>query len=125
LVAMLMAEDFLALARVIVSRFIQRPEMAKQAFQDEPVCHNALVRWMERAAEDGVLRIPDTDLAAKILMGLVKELFFWPTLIADESVADQETEELFIEEVAQMFVMRYQVPNCETTKLPGAGDSPG
>lgn len=107
LVAMFVAEDFLGLARVIVSRFLQKPELAKQAFQDEPVCHGALVGWMECAMQSSKLAIPDTDLAAKILMGLVKELFFWPTLIADEAISDKKTEEQFIEEVAKVFVSRY------------------
>lgn len=98
--------EVLALARVVLSRFMLEPELGKQTN------HRRFLRrieyWLERATEFGALKIDDIEFAAFQFIGLLRTFAFWPIVICDEPIPGPEETERIIDSTVKMFLSTYQ-----------------
>lgn len=107
LVEALLAPESLALLRVVVAESGRTPALARlvhAAFTG--VGAGRLTSYLQEAAAAGRLVIRLPDLAALQLLGLVKEVLFWPRLLGVERLpADQET---VIAEAVRLFLAAHR-----------------
>jgi TetR/AcrR family transcriptional regulator of autoinduction and epiphytic fitness len=101
-------EDFVSLARVVLSRFLLRPDLAEKAIgSGQKPFRAGLTAWIEAAAGSGELRVADADLAARQFCALLNASAFWPQLLAGQpSLSPQERADVLRESVA-MFLGHY------------------
>lgn len=101
--------DQIRFAQLVVTESARLPWIADEFYRlgKGPVvvtfadCLDSLVRR-------GLLRCPDTHLAARQFTGLVQEFLVWPRVMAfEEEVAGQAPPEVVIEEAVLTFLARY------------------
>ncbi|MEF9521186.1 TetR/AcrR family transcriptional regulator [Streptomyces sp. RB13] len=101
--------DQIRFAQLVVTESARLPWIADEFYRlgKGPVvvtfadCLDSLVRR-------GLLRCPDTHLAARQFIGLVQEFLVWPRVMAfEEEVAGQAPPEVVIEEAVLTFLARY------------------
>ena len=104
---MLTNDDFMKLARVLVSRFIQSPELAS-SIRDENDCERALVDWVKAAKKDGRLSVTNPELAAAQFTSLIKAFAFWPQLIGGNPPPSKRELNQITKSAVAMFLNHYQ-----------------
>ncbi|MBA2112893.1 TetR/AcrR family transcriptional regulator [Bremerella alba] len=108
IVRIVISPDFQSLARVVLSRFLLTPNLAKQTIGDEKRFCAKLVTWIEAAVLDGRLQVDDTEMAGKQFNSLLQGSVFWPPLLGSNPTPDAEEIELIIDSAVSMFLARYQ-----------------
>ena len=103
-----MSEDFINLARVVISRFIQAPEIAAKTMKDQDTFNESLIRWIKAACDNGKLSAADPTRAATEFTGLVKAFAFWPQLTLGEAPLAHDQLLNVVESSAAMFLSRYE-----------------
>ncbi len=102
-------EDFIKLARVVVSRFIQSPEIAIVMSGAREEMRQGLVRWIRAAKRDGRLTIGNPIRAARQFTGLITEFAFWPQLVGTEDAPSKREVNRVVNSATQMFLSQYGV----------------
>jgi len=64
-------EDIVALRRLVIAEWDRHPELLAEWARPRPALEQALARAIGRQAHRGVLDVPDVDLAARQLTGVV------------------------------------------------------
>lgn len=96
------------LSRVVVSRFIQAPEWAGTTLTAHAKLRANLLSWMKSCKKDGRLDIPNLDFAASQFCGLIKELVFWPELMAGQRPATAKDRNAAVKSAVAMFLAHYE-----------------
>jgi TetR/AcrR family transcriptional regulator of autoinduction and epiphytic fitness len=101
-------EDFINLARVVLSRFMQRPGLAQEAIgSGQKPFRAGLTEWIRTAGSNGKLSVVDADLAARQFVALVSASAFWPqVLVGRPALSPAERDEL-LRETVSMFLDHY------------------
>lgn len=80
-VELISSPELLGLVRAIISECIRTPRMAVEVMGQLEGSHGCLEGWIQDAAADGQLEVPDPQLASEQLMALIKGPLFWPQVI--------------------------------------------
>lgn len=101
-------EDFINLARVVLSRFMQRPGLAQEAIgSGQKPFRAGLTEWIRAAGQDGRLSVADADLAARQFVALVSASAFWPQVLAGRPPLSPVEREELLRETVSMFLDHY------------------
>lgn len=102
---------WLALIRMALGVFIQRPELACSASECAASCDEDTVAWFRAAHAAGALHVPDPERAGWLLASMLKGGLFWPSVLdhtTPYTPADRETR---IRELVTTFLCRYRRPD--------------
>jgi TetR/AcrR family transcriptional regulator of autoinduction and epiphytic fitness len=98
------SEDFQNLARVILSRFLQSPHLAR-TMVGEP--HAGVADWISAAQQDGRLDVDEPMLATRQFIGLLHAFAFWPQIIGKDPPLSKPAQEATVKSAVAMFLSRY------------------
>ncbi len=93
-------------AQMILGEILRSPEYAQGLAAALRRHDTLLVPWLEAAAEDGRLQVPEPAVASRLFWNGILGVGFWPALIANENELGQEWPELVDEWIA-IFLARY------------------
>ena len=98
---------WLGMMKVTAGVFVSNPELAKESVLRAEDREDTLAAWLQAAADDGRMHVPDPKLAAGAFWAMVSGAFFWPTIF----LGPMKTSEAraMKEELIQMFLARYGV----------------
>ena len=102
-------KDFMKLSRVVVARFIQSPEWAHNTLKAHARLRRDMIAFLKAGKKDGRLTVRDTDRAASQFCGLIKELAFWPELMAGQKPVTTRELNLAVKEAVAIFLNHYAV----------------
>lgn len=108
-IALLLSENFLAIARIAFVQLLQNPALAKSLSSKPLGCIQYLETFLASAVASDALVIEDIPFAAKQFVYQLKALIFYPSLLGFEPPAGAAQTQIVMETVA-MFLARYQVP---------------
>lgn len=101
----LMSQDVMAMARMIMSETLRNPDLAAEAQRNldkTPV----FIDLLREAARDGKLQIDDPDRAGHEFIGLIKSRAFWPMVFTGCVLTLSEMTDT-IENSVEMMMCRY------------------
>jgi TetR/AcrR family transcriptional regulator of autoinduction and epiphytic fitness len=101
-------EDFIKLARVVLSRFLHAPELAASIQRGHRPFHDAFKAWAERASAEGRLQVDDSELAARQFAGLLNASAFWPQVLAAKPPLTGSARERLLRATTSMFLDHYR-----------------
>jgi TetR/AcrR family transcriptional regulator of autoinduction and epiphytic fitness len=105
---MMTNDDFIKLARVVLSRLIQSPELASSIRGVNDPFH-AAVNWIKAAKKDSRLSVTSPEQAAAQFTGLIKASAFWPQLIGGNAAPSKRELKQITKSAVAMFLDHYQV----------------
>jgi len=101
-------DDFISLTRVVLSRFLQRPDLAEKAIgSGQKPFRAGLTAWIEAARAAGRLEIGDADLAARQFVALLNSAAFWPQLLAGQPPLSAGARNEVLRDTVSMFLDHY------------------
>lgn len=100
-------DDFIKLARVVISRLIQSPEFA-ESIRGKNDPFYALVDWIKAAKKDGRLSVTNPEHAAEQFTGLIKASAFWAQLINGAATPSKRELNQIIKSTVAIFLNFYQ-----------------
>ena len=101
------SDEVMKLARVVISRFIQDPELAKSTLDKQSKLTERVVGWMGEAKKSGALKVSDPAFAAAQFTGLIKSFVFWPQLIGSLAPLSTRDRNKVVKCTVEMFLSRY------------------
>ena len=101
------SDDFMKLARVVLSRFIQSPDLAGATIRGQDQTLDAIVKWIQSAKKDGRLSVGNPNQAATQFTSLIKAFAFWPQLIGNQEVPTKRELTQITKSAAAMFLDHY------------------
>ncbi|MEM9216816.1 MAG: TetR/AcrR family transcriptional regulator [Cyanobacteria bacterium P01_F01_bin.150] len=102
-------EDFMKLSRVLLSRFIQSPEWAHNTITAYARLRRDMIDFFEAGKKDGRLKIRNSEKAAAQFCGLIKEIAFWPELIAGQEPISTRERNAAVKSAVEMFLDHYEI----------------
>lgn len=99
--------SWLSLTKVVLSVFIQEPELAKETIAKAKSGEDSLVTWLEEAKKDGKIKIYDTKVAADLFWAMITGSFIWPMIFTGS--LDEKTTKTVKKELILTFLSRYRV----------------
>lgn len=105
------SDEFQDLSRVILARFLDSPELARQMLGDADEFSVGLATWIRAACKAGKLDVADPDQAAKQFKGLLNTFTFWPQLIGRAPRVTPAAQETIVESTVSMFLDHYATSN--------------
>jgi TetR/AcrR family transcriptional regulator of autoinduction and epiphytic fitness len=106
-VTLLASDDFQNLARVIMSRFLQSPQLTRTMTSESRHPETGIANWIREAKADGRLDVQDSKQAARQFMGLLNAFAFWPQLIGREPPLSEREQDKIVKSAVAMFLTRY------------------
>ncbi|HWL08477.1 MAG TPA: TetR/AcrR family transcriptional regulator [Planctomicrobium sp.] len=103
------AEEFKDLARVILPRFLQTPELSRQLLGDTKPGEQALINWIRTVQKAGRLKPSDPRIAARQFQGLINTFAFWPQILGSEPPLTPRQQKDVIHSAVAMFLDHYVV----------------
>ena len=101
--------DFMKLSRVVISRFIQTPEWAHNTLKAHARLRQDMIAFFKAGTKDGRLKINNPEKAAAQFCGLIKEIAFWPELMAGQKPISTRERNSAVKSAVEMFLDHYQV----------------
>jgi AcrR family transcriptional regulator len=83
-------EDIVALRRLVIAERDRHPELLAEWARPRPAIEQALARAISRQAQGGTLDVPDVDLAARQLLGVIFNEATVLSLFGRRQLTDQE-----------------------------------
>lgn len=102
------SEAFMKLSRVVIARFIQSPELGQRAANAHDLLRRDMVALFKAGRKDGRLRITNPDRAAAQFCGLIKEVAFWPELMAGQKPLSRRERRAAVSSAVEMFLRYYR-----------------
>ena len=102
-------KDFMKLSRVVISRFIQTPEWAHNTITAYARTRRDMIAFFEAGKKDGRLKISNSEKAAAQFCGLIKEIAFWPELMAGQEPLSTRERNAAVKAAVEMFLDHYEV----------------
>ena len=100
--------DFMKLSRVVISRFIQSPEWAHNTVKAHARLRQDMIAFFEAGKKDGRLKIRNSEMAAAQFCGLIKEIAFWPELMAGQEPISTQERNAAVKAAVEIFLDHYQ-----------------
>lgn len=99
--------EFQNLARVMLSRFLQTPDLARQMLVGPKQYQTKLVAWIAAAQAAGQLHVDEPIRAVKQFLALIHAFAFWPPLIGGEPLPSDDEKQRIVDAAVAMFLARY------------------
>ena len=103
------SDDFQDLARVVLSRLLQSPHLARQIAGESKPFDEGLARWIRAACKDQRLDVSDPLRAAKQFNGLLNAFAFWPQIVGSDPPLSRRQSEAIVKSAVSMFLDHYAV----------------
>ncbi|WP_437191572.1 TetR/AcrR family transcriptional regulator [Planctomicrobium sp. SH527] len=103
------SEELKDLARVILPRFLQTPELSQQLLGDTKPGEQALINWIKNVQKSGRLKPSDPRIAARQFQGLINTFAFWPQILGSEPPLTPRQQKDVIHSAVAMFLDHYVV----------------
>ena len=101
-------KDFMKLSRVVISRFIQSPEWAHHTLKAHARLRQDMIAFFKAGKKDGRLNISNPEKAAAQFCGLIKEIAFWPELMAGQKPVTTRERNAAVKDAVSMFLDHYE-----------------
>ncbi|WP_087462795.1 TetR/AcrR family transcriptional regulator [Oleiphilus messinensis] len=101
------SENYIGLARMIISEYIHSPELAKEAMLKISSTEGGLRCWLQAAIDDQRLKEVDTTFATHQFLNLLKAFAFWPQVIGHSPKPGRQEAEEVITSAVDMFLGYY------------------
>ncbi len=102
------SKDFMKLSRVVISRFIQSPEWAHNTVKAHARLRQDMIAFFKAGKRDGRLRVNDPEKAAAQFCGLIKEIAFWPELMAGQKPVTTRERNAAVKSAVEIFLDHYR-----------------
>lgn len=96
------------LARVMLSRFLHAPELAREMLRGPKQYEAKLVEWIGAAQRAGRLQVDEPMRAVRQFLGLIHTFALWPQLIGGETPPDEGEQQAIVDAAVAMFLARYE-----------------
>jgi TetR/AcrR family transcriptional regulator of autoinduction and epiphytic fitness len=106
--AIVSGDDYVGLARVIVSEFIRDTERSQAAMVKADVAAGPIEDMIGQAMSAGLLRPADPKYAGEQLSALLKAFFYWPKFLSGASSMEIAKADEVIDDCLEMFLAHYQ-----------------
>jgi len=100
--------DFMKLSKVVISRFIQSPEWAHNTLKAHARLRQDMIAFFKAGKKDGRLKISNPEKAAAQFCGLIKEIAFWPELMAGQEPISTRQRNAAVKAAVEMFLDHYR-----------------
>lgn len=100
-------ECFVKLARVVISRFVESPELAARTIAQQPDFAAVLSNWIRAARKDGSLSVTSVDAAVTQFKSLLMGEAFWPQLITGQPPLTKAQKARVVRTSVNMFLSYY------------------
>lgn len=104
----LCSEEFIKLARVILSRCLHDPDLGKARMGEADVIKEGVKNWVEAAKRDRRLSVPDSMRAATQFLGLLKAFGFWPQLTGGAPFLEKREQNAVVKSAVSLFLAHYE-----------------
>ncbi|RCS51928.1 TetR/AcrR family transcriptional regulator [Bremerella cremea] len=104
------SDEFKDLAKVVLPRFLQTPELAKQLLGDSRPGEQSLVNWIKDAQQAGRLTKSDPILVARQLRGMLDTFAFWPQILGSEPPLTKKQQTEIIRSTVRLILDHYATP---------------
>jgi TetR/AcrR family transcriptional regulator of autoinduction and epiphytic fitness len=101
------SEEFKGLARVILPRFLQTPELSKQLLGGSRPGERAFISWVKSAQMAGQLKPGDPFIATRQFRGIIDTFAFWPQILGSESPLTKSQQTEIIQSTVEIFLSYY------------------
>lgn len=99
--------EFQNLARVVLSRFFQVPELARETLRTTKEYEARLAEWIAAANESGKLHVNNPRRAVKQFLGLIHTFALWPPLIGSEPIPSEEEKREIVSSAVELFLSQF------------------
>lgn len=99
--------EFMKLAKVVASCFIQLPEWGQSTMRAHARLRRNMIAFFKAGKRDGRLKVRDPDWAASQFCGLIKEIVFWPEVMAGQEPVTSRERRLAVEDAVAIFLDHY------------------
>ncbi len=99
--------DFMKLAKVVTACFIQLPEWGQTTMSAYARLRRSMIAFFKAGKRDGRLKISDPEWAATQFCGLIKEIVFWPEVMAGQQPATSRERRMAVEDAVAIFLNYY------------------
>lgn len=96
------------IGRVVLSRLLERPEMARDLFDGRRFFQQDLRDWIDQAVKKKKIRKLDSEFASQQLLGLLEAFTAWPQLCLGQPEPTPTQRRRIAEQSVEMFLQRYQ-----------------
>jgi TetR/AcrR family transcriptional regulator of autoinduction and epiphytic fitness len=100
-------DDFINLARVVLSRFLHSPELAARIHKGHKPFRVGLINWLDAASDRGCLKVADADKAAMQFVALLNSSALWPQVLAGQPPLTPEERAAVVRSTVSMFLDHY------------------
>lgn len=102
--------DFMKLSRVVISCFLQTPEWAYNTVKAHARLRQDMISFFKAGKKDGRLKITDPEKAAAQFCGLIKEIAYWPELMAGQKPVTTRERNAAVRSAVEIFLDHYRSP---------------
>ncbi|WP_159917933.1 TetR/AcrR family transcriptional regulator [Pantoea sp. 18069] len=106
-VAMVSGEDFIDLARVLITATIHSPQRAQDMLARLAQKESALLTWVRAAQKDGRLKPADPLQIVQQMESLVKGSAFWPQVTMGQPRLGNQAQKQLATDTAELVLSRY------------------
>ena len=100
--------DLPPLMRVVIAEAYLSPELARTTFDRlAEKWYGPSQKIMDELIRVGISRPHDTAQSARFLIGMIKEVFIWPSLFGMETDTSRETRHAAMREIVALFMTHY------------------
>ncbi|MEM7474559.1 MAG: TetR/AcrR family transcriptional regulator [Planctomycetota bacterium] len=101
------AKKFMKLSKVVIANFIQSPEWAPRTMNAYARLRRDMISFFKSGKKDGRLQIRNPEIAASQFCGLIKEIAFWPELMAGQKPVTSRERNAAVRDAVAMFLDHY------------------
>ncbi len=102
------SQAFMKLSRVVIARFIQSPELGQRTANAHGRLRRDMISLFKAGRKDGRLRITNPERAAAQFCGLIKEIAFWPELMAGQKPLSKRERRAAVSSAVDIFLSYYR-----------------
>ncbi len=102
--------QFMKLSKVVIACFIQSPDWAHNTMKAYDRLRRDMIAFFKAGKKDGRLKISNPERAAAQFCGLIKEVAFWPELMAGQKPVTSRERNAAVKEAVDIFLAHYAIP---------------
>ena len=99
---------FMKLSRVVISRYIQSPALAQNTGKAHGRLRRDMIAFFKAGKRDGRLKIRNAERAAGQFCGLIKEVAFWPELMAGQEPISARERKGVVKSAVDIFLAHHR-----------------
>ncbi len=106
-IEMISSEDLKDLARVILPRFLQTPQLCRQILGDTRLGEEQIVKWLKSAQRARQLKSTDPHFMARQFQGMLDTFAFWPQIIGGDPPLSKSRQRALVKSTVTLFLSHY------------------